>query len=325
MRERVLCPHHAIASAVVFLTVALTAPAVGQTGPELLRGPSGPEQPRLELSGGVRVQDEASVDANDEDLRLTDYASEGRYRFGEKDPLTVGYETALLDLQGDGGLLPDRLLDMSVAGGGEIGSWGDWNIAVTVGAGFAGDTPFSDSDAWYAKANLLGRRSLGKDTTLGVALNFDGNRTIFPDVPLPLVYYTKQVDKTLRYTLGAPVSSVRWRPGKRWLLRARYTPAFTVNGSVRYSLTKACSLFAAFRSGYRAFHEDGRDEHTRLFFHQRRVEAGPRWAFGRGHILVAGGYAFDQSFERGFDVRDTDEVTDLSDEPYIRAALELRF
>jgi hypothetical protein len=311
-----------------FGMAGLAAPASAQTGPGLLRFSHEENPPKWTTasSASVRFQRKAGVKRNGEDVQLTISEGRARRRLGEgaKAPL-LGHEQQLIFLNGDGSLLPERLWDISLAAGGELAEWGDWRLGATAGAGFAGDLPFSDRDGWYAKANLMGQRSIGEDATLRAGLNFNGNRAIFPDVPLPFVAYTKRASENLRYTLGVPMSAVRWQPSERWQLRARYAPAFTINGEMSYSVTEELELYGSFESGYHAFHEKRRDEHERLFFRQRRAEAGVRWRFGPGRLILAGGFSFDQEFERGFDVRDTDGVTELSDEPYGRVGLELRF
>ena len=61
-------------------------------------------------------------------------------------------------------------------------------------------------------------------------------------------------------------------------------------------------------------------------FQQRRAEVGLRWEPRKDFLFsVAGGYAFGQEFSTGFDARDTDLVADVSDEPYLRFGVDIRF
>jgi len=42
-------------------------------------------------------------------------------------------------------------------------------------------------------------------------------------------------------------------------------------------------------------------------------------------LIVAGGYAFSQEFNVGWDLREPDRIAKPSDEPYVRVGLEVRF
>ena len=75
------------------------------------------------------------------------------------------------------------------------------------------------------------------------------------------------------------------------------------------------------------FFVDGLPEnYDRLFFQQRRAEVGVRWEPRKDfNFSLAVGYAFGQEFSTGFDFRQTDEFTDVSDEPYVRVGFDIRF
>ena len=93
-----------------------------------------------------------------------------------------------------------------------------------------------------------------------------------------------------------------------------------------YEMLEELTLFAAFRNRFEGFHRNDDDRHRRLFLRQRRLEAGLSWRpCAAAEFTFAGGYAFDQELERGFDVRDTDKVREFSDEPYIRVGFNVAF
>ena len=145
-------------------------------------------------------------------------------------------------------------------------------------------------------------------------------------MPLPMVSYSHKSSEQFQYTVGLPASSVNWTPADRWTVNATYLVPITANATVDYQLTDRWHLFGAFENRFSAHHIDGDSDHRRLFFIRRQLEAGVRWAAAENvQLIVAGGYAFGQKFTRGYDVRDTDTVRKISDEPYIRAAVAVGF
>lgn len=314
------------------LTMALAGPALGQTGPELMLKPwDGPDtdEPRFELGGQVRHSWDGSVDETDEDFELTNYDAGGRFRLStERGATAVGFEYKLLDLDTGDDALPTRLVDTSAAVGFGLGTWRDWSLAGTVGVGFAGDTPFTSDEAWYAKANLIAHRKLDDRRSVQLGLNFDGNRAIWPDVPLPIAAYNEKISDTFRYSVGFPLSSVQWQPADRLTLEASTVAFFSFNAEARYRLLERVRLFAGYESERTGFHHDEDLDNRRLFYQEQRLEAGVRLKpeqLPGSQLVIAGGYAFDREFERGFDVRDLDTVREVSDEPFVRIGLDLTF
>jgi hypothetical protein len=71
--------------------------------------------------------------------------------------------------------------------------------------------------------------------------------------------------------------------------------------------------------------DDGGDTDY-MFFEQRRLEAGIDWrTCEAASVVVAAGYAFDQEFSAGWDVRDTDGEIEIDAAPYLRVGVDLRF
>lgn len=305
---------------------------LAQTGAALLvapfeEGQSYEAQVEATIFGGGHTDGAAP---NGIDLQM--YESQGRARFGQTDDPTgpgkinLGYELLYMNLNSDDAALPGRLVDAQVAAGAVIGDFKDWEVSLVAGVGTASDEPFSDGDSWYPMVDLFFTKQIDDRATLRIGVQHDGNRSIFPDIPLPGFAYTRRLKDDFTFTLGVPYSGIRWTPLKQVTVSVDYWLLYTFDVRVDYQLKEDLMLFAMFDSRYEAFHIDGDDDDRRVFFQQRRVEAGVRWVPCRnGEIVIAGGFAFDQEFERGWDARDTDSVREISDEPYIRLALLIRF
>ena len=215
-----------------------------------------------------------------------------------------------------------------VAFGIDLNIFKDWRGGLTVGAGYAGDVPFNQGDAWYGKATLVFGKDLDKKTTLALVLDYDGSRTYLPDVPFPGVAYRHQYDPTLSFTVGVPLNTVIWKPAQLPRLRVEVSWLLLENfeADLDYEIFKHLVVFGRLNSINRAFHTEQLEGNDRLLFFQRRVEIGLRWQPRQETTLFGAiGYAFSGEFSAGFDTRDADAVADISDEPYLRVGFETRF
>jgi hypothetical protein len=195
--------------------------------------------------------------------------------------------------------------------------------------GFAGTTLLNNTNgggsAYYGKAAIFVGRDLGKERALVFGLDYNGNRSTFPDIPIPGFAYTTRLDPTLLANFGFPYTSVLWEPVEHLKVDAAFSFPDTLDARVSYDLSQQWRLYGNFENRLKAFHVEGLGHDRRLFFQQRRLEAGVRWQprpfIG---VVAAGGYAFSQEFSVGFDTRDLGNITHLSDEPYVRVGVEIR-
>lgn len=321
-------------ASVGFFTVALAASAVfAQTGPELLFKPWDKGQLIEARGDAVWIGDGNLRDGSD--FQLGFYETEGRARLfpdHRADP-RFGYNVTYLDIDTNSAALPSNLVDTSVAFGMGLIDYNGWLGGISIGVGYAAAGAFDDGNAYYGKADFLIGREIDKTSSIGFVIDYDGNRTIYPDVPLPGFLYTKELDPTLKLGLGFPFSSVTWKPNpattfdRQLTIDARYQIPDVFNARVDYELFKEFGLFASYIVRQEAFKWDElANTHDRLIFIQRRVEGGVIWRpFEQATFTIAGGYAFGQEFNVGWDTTDQDRVARPSDEPYVRVGFEVRF
>ncbi len=264
-----------------------------------------------------------------EDFRLSVYESAGRVRLtpGVFESPRVGWEATYLELNSTDPSLPEQLVNTSAGFAMPLGKTGDWVFALGVGAGYAGDTPYDDGDAWYGQGTLLAFRQFDEESGLAFIIDYDGNRSILPDVPLPGFAYSRRIRDDLFLVAGLPVTSLEWTPTERLTVKGTYALPYTVDLAVGYEVTQGLRVYGKTESRSEAFHLDALERNSdRLFFEQRRAEVGVAWEPRDGWLLTAGvGYAWGGEFSTGWDVRETDEVTDISDEPYVKLGLVARF
>jgi len=264
------------------------------------------------------------------DARVSGYDVSGWFQLEPDDHAspTVALSWTQLHTSTADPALPDDLIDVSVAGSIVRPLEDDWSMRLTAGAGFAGDNAFSDGSGFYGLARVSARHQLGPERGYILLVDYNGNRSVFPDIPLPGFVYYDRLNEQVRYALGLP-SRITWTPDSQTTLRASATPG-GFGASVEHVLAEGLTIFALYDSRVRAFHLDRMSNDRRFFFEQSRVEAGIDWRNPGGvlqgvEVRAAVGYAFDQAFTRGWDSRDDDTVRDLTDEPYASVGVTCRF
>jgi hypothetical protein len=203
-----------------------------------------------------------------------------------------------------------------------------WEVGGVVGIGYAGTRPYADWDSTYFLADLILSKELDEQSSLQFNLNYNGNRNVFPDIPLPGVSYSRHSDiEGLRYIVGFPYSNITYQPDNRWTLQMGYVIPFSFTARAEYALVEHLSLFGDFGTFTRGFWlEDDAGNNDRIFFTQRRLEAGLEYeAHDNVSLTLAGGWAFGQEFETGWDARDTDELREIDDAPYVRVGVQVGF
>lgn len=309
--------------------VSIAGIAQAQTGPALLVEPF-PKEQLIDTRGAWTLHDGGHVKGSDESARLSFYESTGRVRLfpGSLTSPRVGWQLEFVDvdLGGDSGLLPDQLTDQSIGAAFPIAKAGDWVFGMALGVGYAGAFPFGEGNSWYGKATAIALRQYSDKDALLIVLDYNANRTLLPDIPLPGIAYTRRVSPTLFYVVGAPVSSITWKPIEKISLEAGWHPIEAFHAAAGYEFAPHWTAFGSFDYHASAFFLKELDENDRLLFQQRRAEVGVEWSprdeFG---FTAAVGYAWGREFSTGFDARKTDEVADLSDEPYLRFGFEVKF
>jgi hypothetical protein len=313
---------------VPLVIVAWAWTAQGQTDENLLLNPWEKGQ-AVEARVDGYMFPSASLSERSGSLKLFEVESYGRYRYDlgyELNP-TVGYDLTYLNLQQhhpdpSAARLPRQLTDLSVGLGSPLTKIGDRGFLAATGAiGYAGDDAFAEGRASYAKGSIMYGQELKKGTNLLLILDYDGNRSYAPDVPLPAIAYSSRYNDQLAYVIGFPVNSLLWDPTPKVNVVINVYVPDSVNARVNYDLGKHAGLFAGYNQRTDVFHTREIPGDKRLFFKEQRVEGGMRWRAAGLRFEVAAGYAFGRGFDSGFDSRDLNRVTKVSNEPFARFSI----
>ena len=237
----------------------------------------------------------------------------------------LGWDVLYIDTDTADPRIPASLTESSVAVG--LGfPVGDWIVGFTAGVGFAGDTPYNGR-GWYGLGSVSTTKRVSERDFLQFGIDFDGNRPIFPDSPLPVVLWTRTWSPTLRTSIGFPYFAVTWEPVRWFAFEFRGIPGIFQTGSLIFRANKKWELFLRYRgASFRFFIDDFSNDDRRLFYTEQRAEIGvTARPLDQMEITLAVGWAFEREFSTGFDVRDTKTVANLEQTPFVGLTASYRF
>jgi hypothetical protein len=309
-----------------------------QTGPDLLIKPWGKDA-QIEAKGdaswiwdGHTSNNKANGDSFDYALQQYDLNARFRVNLGGVIPARaeprVGLNVTYMNLNSGDPSLPSDMLDTSAAFGMGFYEQNGWIGGFSVGLGYASVAPFGDGNGWYGKADVAFGHTIDDTSEIGIVIDYDGNRTFMPDVPIPGVQYRKRLySKQLLVAVGFPYDSIEWQINDQLKFTAQYEFPDSLTGDLTYDVTKDVGIFAAVSDRAEAFHWDAiPNDRDRLIFQQTKVEAGVKVTPLEGLSFSGSvGYAWNQEFSSGWDNRKTDLVADLSDEPFVHVGVEFRY
>lgn len=316
--------------------------ATAQVGPALLLKPWESDSV-AELNVGALFEPQTSLrNKGDIDARVSMYESSGRARIsneaGDRWRMAFGYDMNYLqtDFRGQTSGQPVKLdghlADQKFFFGARLGEWEQWTLDAGGGFGFSyqgtddgiDSDHFVDAHGFYGVADIIASRKLDENSSIRLILDYDGNRAILPDVPLPSITYSLRIDETLNLSIGLPYSVLEWTPDSKWSVSIEYFLPTAANVTVAYEIIESVKLFAAYQNVLNAYNIN--DNLGRRFFEQMRGELGLTWRACKAcSLTIAGGWAFQQDLSLGWDARDLDRVAKLGDAPYGRVMLALTF
>jgi hypothetical protein len=258
----------------------------------------------------------------------------GRVRFSRQDQDSpfVAYRILTIGAGTDSQFIKSSMLDMSISAGFQLGEIAGWRASTVLGVGYSSTHPFVHTTGIFGVGHLTFDRPLDDaGNSLALSIDYEGNGAFLPDVPLPGFAFIHR-DPKLDYALGYPMSKLTWRPIDPVEISARYDVPYSASIDAEYRLAKHFGLYANAANFFQGFvvarsatNPTG-DITNRQFYQMRRVETGVRFMFDPWIDASIGiGYAFDQTFSTGFDVRNLTTFSSISNEPYIALVLRGTF
>lgn len=307
-----------------------TAVTRAQVGPDLIIKPWADGQAFDTNTDAVVEFGSPSRENHRDDIQLSSYHAYGRWRVlpsVEATP-TLGYDVSYFDVKTHDTALPGHLWNTDFGFSQPVAEFDKWFVVLDAGAGYAGDTPYSDPNAVYYQGDVIVGRKFTPDKAFIVALNYDGNRTFLPDVPLPGFAYANRYNEHLTYVIGAPYNSITYQPVNGLQIDLGWALVQKFSASVGWEFLSHYTLYANYTDRLSAFHMSSMqdDINRRLFLQEHRIEAGFR--FNPTKLIklsIGGGWAFGQEFSTGYQSYDSKPLRHLRDGPFIEGLLQIGF
>jgi hypothetical protein len=249
-----------------------------------------------------------------DDINIFHWDSTGRIKLDreESDPeFWLGYRAMTIAIEGDFSQITGDLNDVALVGAfalNERGHADSWRIDFAAGAGTANDGHWSNTDAIYGIGAINASQQLDQDSFLHVGISYQGNRVLFPDVPLPYISYIQKVDESLSYELGVLRNAVLWDVTDGLRIEASYLTATTLAATITADVSNQWSVFFEYKDTIDGFYQNDRGN-GRVFYERSQVAAGVQFDLGTSTtVRLGGGWAFHQDFATGFDIRGTDSI-----------------
>ncbi len=252
-----------------------------------------------------------------QDIDTLYYDSYGRVKIQKDSPnpdVYFGYRILSVGIDSNIQALPTGFNDISVVGAWRVGDINeDMSVSVMAGAGQANDNHFDNNHAYYAIGAATFTNKIDEKSRIHWGIGFEGNRMLLPDVPLPFVAYETEINDQLTLLVGTPRSKIVWKPFEKWTFEAKYFFPIDAGASVTYDITKQWKVFGLYDQSFTGAFLNDQDD-TRLFYQLRRAQAGLRFVKDESLDISGGlGWAFDQDYRTGWDIRNTGSVASPSD------------
>ena len=269
------------------------------------------DQPIVEAGGHVKE------DSSDTDVFSWD--SFGRIRFDENDQKSVfvAYHLLTMGLGTDTPLFKAHMDEMNGLLGFHVGEVAGWDVGVAAGGGYSSTWPFVNSNGIFQIGHLTAEKPIDAHNSFLVAVDYEGNGSLLPDVPLPGFAFLHR-EKDMLLMVGYPTSKLKWKPSKHFQMTANYDVPYSADVDLDYRVDDHYGFFCNAGNFFHGFVRDDMDLDHRQFFQMTRFEMGVRCNFDPywdGTIGI--GFACNQNISNGYDIRDMRPVGHLTNEPYL--------
>ena len=305
----------------------LAAPAQAQIDPSILQQPWLAEPHWAQTYDDMLFTDQGHTKGANLDTSIFWWDSSGRIKLDRNNStpnLVIGYKVLANAVTSDDPRLNGNLWDIGLVAGGPVGQLGDgWDVSVLGGVGTANDGHWN-SETLYGIGAVNVAHRIDANQTLHLGLDYNGNGLLYPDIPLPYLTYVHTVNDRLNYSIGAPRSALHYRPFERVILDLNYAYPINTTARAEFVLIENVRLFIQYSRNTDATHLNG-TEHERLFYHLERALTGVRWITKWFDASLGVGYMLDHGFRSGFDIRATDKVANVSEEPFVSLIVQGTF
>jgi hypothetical protein len=295
------------------------APAAAQSPVDMVRDPWRPDPHWAETRDKPILIPSGELE-DGEKISIFHWDSIGRIKLDpdDRDPdVWMGYRLLTVAVTSDLDPVDHCFYDVALAGAGRLGDLGEgWTLSTTAGMGSANDGSFRNADALYPFAAVVASQPPGTPACWRLGLSYYGNASLLPALPLPVVECDLEPAPEVRLRLGIPRTDIVVRPADGLSATLRWDYPTNALARLEQDLGSGWSLFTESNRRVDGFHmrESGS---MRMFYELNGAEAGVRWITPCGDFLLSAGYAFEQAFFTGYDLRHRDAVGSPENGPYV--------
>jgi len=301
----------------VLFAIALLLPAAleAQLSPLVLTEPWEPAPHWAETFDDIVLLRREDTRRFNEDIDTFYWNSFGRIKFAkdEADPHygIVSYKVLTLDSGSDNPVLDGQLNDIGIGSGVRVELAGDLRLDLFGGGGTANDGHFSQARSWYGVGSIGISSPVAWKTSLHFGVFYDGNRVLWPDIPLPYLLWGTELGEECKLTLGIPETRIRIQPAAPLELALRYTFPVSLDVSGEFKITEYLRLVGFYNRVLEGFWQGPGNRRRlgilrgeRLFHELDRIGGGLRLVTKWIDASLLAGLAFNRRFRTGWDLRD---------------------
>jgi hypothetical protein len=277
--------------------------------------------PIFESSGHVH-----GADTNDNvEVQWSDNWGAIRLDNHDQDSPFIAYRFLIGQMNADSPLFHSTMDDVELAAGFHLGTYAGWKVSTMLGAGYDSTHPFVNEKGIFGIGDITAVHAINDQNSLVLAVDYNGNNAFLQDVPLPGFAFVHH-DKKLDFMLGYPDSNISYRPIDKLRIQASYSVPYTASIDAEYVPWQHLGFYGMVGNTMQGIVISKENTIDRQFFQMRRVEVGVRVLYTP--LINAGigiGYAFDQGFSEGYDIRSLRTLAHISNAPYISFVLYGKF
>jgi hypothetical protein len=273
------------------------------------------------------IEEGGHVNNDSSDTSVFAWDSFGRVRLDKKDqdsPI-VGYRILTIGLGTDTPAFKASMDEIDLTYGMFLGQVAGWKIGTMLGLGYSSTHPFVNTTGIFGIGHVTAEKAINENDSILLAVDYEANGALLPDVPLPGFAFVHRTT-VLNFLVGYPLSYISWTPTPKFEVTALYQVPYSFDLDAEYHVAKHFGFYGDAGNFFQGVVRSDGDITNRQFFQMSRVEAGIRFTFNPIIDSTIGiGYAFDQTISNGFDIRDMQGVSHLSNEPYLSFIVHGRF
>jgi hypothetical protein len=203
----------------------------------------------------------------------------------------------------------------------------DWIGAGGVTVESPTDRPFASRHEDVLRVLAMLRIPYGEHGAIIPSLIYASDNEIVGGIPVPGLAYQYVPSDRFNAVVGAPFSSVEYKPLDPLTLEAQYFPLRRLRARATYALFRPLRLFGGFDiDNDRWFLADRVFHKERLFYYEKRATAGVRFDLRHVGFQLRGGYAFDRYYFQGDDYSDRrHDRINVGAGPFAVAGMSIRF